>query len=84
MDFVGLVVFVPWVVCVCGVVDFMPLVVLCLWCCGFCAVGLTSRFEVYKLDILTSRTRSQAWVIKQFSGIFLLQEFGIFDLGLVG
>ena len=57
---------------------------LCLWYCGFCAVGLTSRFEVYKLDILTSWRRSQAWVIMQFSRIFLLQEFGIFDLGLVG
>ncbi len=57
---------------------------LCLWYCGFCAVGLTSRFEVYKLDILTSWRRSQAWVIMQFSRIFLLPEFGIFDLGLVG
>jgi hypothetical protein len=53
---------------------------LCLWCYGFCAVGLTSRFVVYKLHILTSRRRSQAWVIKKFSRIFLLQEFGIFDL----
>ena len=75
---VGFVVFVQGLICVGVVMDFVDWWCLCHgWfvfvVTGFCAVGLTSRFEVYKLDILTSRRRSQAWVIKQFFGIFLLQ-----------